>query len=1035
MKMRILLLSTLLFASCGKDSSSGISAHNNQFISETNEGQDSVLLAPKFYNLSAFKFFHKKEILQSDDKRYVDIQVKYTEESVWNNIAHSKGVKEILIKGKKIILSPSHQQGLFEQLHNMTDIKSVTIEAESIDISKELKIPSASIFISARDINFSSSGQFNITPLGFSNKATRPAHGKDGVSAGEIVLNIDSIHYDEARTGPILILNGGEGQDGALGEHGDHGNKLRDLGGGAVYIEKIIEHCEHIDTPRFGRFDKATHCSTRLEKSGAKSWPRDGQDAIAGTRPGTGGRGGIITSNVKLKDSLISSLGGLSGHRGGEYNGGRAGEPVTAIHKKLFIDRNGRQSLREQTKRVSVKGRDVVSPAASKVRGESGKINVVNDSKSWAREGYLEKELLYANDLFVNNHIEKARESFLKINHAIKELSSEEKTVKTISIESGLSKSLMKINSQRDFYGNSVNWVPNFSLEANFSKYKTDLEYSLKTLYFTYWIKNSQKSLESKVSALESIQEGLLENIERYKESYNGLISKVPFLKEKISDFKVYENYFLSEVKRVENEISAMARNNVIDRHKVPFLRKALSSVAAISTAIPAGQPALGLIGTSLDVLTSTFDRNSSINDIIRNSETIYDNFNSLKIDESSDDWNKKWSEVKLSRVKEITNKDELKKYLSSVINFSEPIIKGVKEQAVLWRDKEVPSSEIALEIEKIKSTHSIFKSLTKNLEKYMTLKKALIDEVNSIQIEISNVLNSINSNFDKISDMSIEKSNLLNGSDSNLASLLDRMEQQAKSRLLRYHYEMARAYEYRLLRPYRRNINLDSVISKIQRIVHADSKGFLSSSDFDSLKGLFTDELSWIVENTLTELNREGLPLQREKVLKLNENEVELLNNGEDIYLDLISKEVFSSEMEDIRINNIVIENLESKSSSSIGQSAEISLEVAYSGESFIKKGGKYFFFKKNLNEDKVAWGATLDLISGETSTIESSPSAESLIRSIIGEGSDESLMLLSRPGGLTQLKVKLRKSSFPKVNLNLRGARFRIIYDYNTF
>lgn len=1038
MKKIILVLSAVLIVGCGKESGEPSVSPIIDTLEGVEQESSKVLLSPRVHNYKVKKFFFKRETLPSTDKRYIEIQIKkILDENNFNNLNQSMGLKEILIKGKHLVLSKGHQQGIFEQLNKMTDISKLTIEAQTVDLFEDLHLPGTSVYISAHELNLAKKGSLDITPLGFSSRPKLLEKGRDGQNSGEIVLNIKKLNYDQNRRSSVFILNGGRGQDGSLGVKGPNGSRVRDLGNGVVFKTLTKEFCDLLDTRHFERerFNKRLVCSTHTSYEGSKVWPTDGRDAISGSRPGTGGRGGFFLTYVKFPRELVEVKGGLSGQSAGLIKGGEAGTPLVSYHQEFFINRNNSSQLKSTKKKVSSKGIDAVSPGPEKSIGEDGACEYSSLVKFWETEGYLEKDLLFATDLYINNHIEEARLLFSELDWSLnfKEIGGD--SVKSMALKSKVNESRLKINSQKDYFGNSVNWVPNYSLEANFSKFKKDLEFSFKTLYMTYWIKNSQKSIESKVEAMEKVQSSLFEEIERGKEAYENLVFKIPLLKEKIDTFRVQEEYFSNEVRRVEKEINKMARENIIERHRVPFFKKALSSVAALSTAIPAGQPALGLIGSSLGILSSHIGTHRPLGDIISDSSSIYNNFQSLKLEESSQNWNEIWSKVKLNRVAEINNKDELKEYLNNLTEFSKPIIAAAKVQADHWRKREISRTEISAEIEKIKNTHSVFKDVTKSLKRFMDQKNVLVREVNTIQADILKTISSIYNNFDKVSELNYHKGELLSNGDTNMVSLLDSLEAETKSRILKYNYEVARAYEYRLLKPYFNNININSTIEKMKAIVEVDTEAYLSSKDFEALEGIYTSELAEIVDRTLTELNNDGLPLQREKVLQLNRAEVNALNSGKDIYLDLVTEKIFSDDMHDVRINKVLVEDLAVENLEELGRSAEVSLEIAYSGESFIKKGGTLYFFEKDTHKQKTKWGASLDLISGVQSEIKSSPSSDSLINSLIGNQASDDIMLLSRPGGLTQLKVRFRNNSNPKIKMKLHRSRIRIIYDYNTF
>ncbi|GEM_PF-3513500 len=1038
----IIVLLSILISSCGKRGGSDSSSSTVESLESTEQNLSKVLLSPRVHNQKVKKFFFKRDTLPSTDKKYTEVQ--FTKKSGiqrFNNLSHSMGLKEVLIKAKHLVLIKGHQQGIFEQLNNMTDVTKVTIEAETVDLFEKLNIPGASIEISANKMNLSKSGSINITPLGFSDRPKFPENGNDGQDSGDIVLNVKELNFDKLRLSPLFILNGGEGQSGSLGVKGRNGSRLRDLGKGVVYKIKNKETCDLLDTSRFDlKNNKRLVCTVRTSYEGSKQWPSNGGSATAGSKPGVGGRGGELLTYVKVPFDLIEVKGGLSGESAGIIKGGEAGTPITAYHQEFSINRNNKSRLNSTKKNVSSKGHDAVSPVADKKRGDDGNIRFSKLVKFWETEGYLEKELLYAKDLYLNNHIEEAKTVFSKLDWSLnfKEIGGD--SVKAMSLKSSVNESRLKINSQRDFFGKTISWVPNYSLEANFSKFKRDLEYSFKTLYMTYWIKNSQKSIESKIDAMEEVQSTLFEQIEEQQKNYKNLVFKIPLLKEKIDEFRVEEDYFSREVRRVELEIEKMAKENIIERHRVPFLKKALKTVASLSTAIPAGQPALGIIGSSLGVLSNYIGTHRPLGDIINDSTSIYSNFQKLNLEESGHNWNEVWSKVKLNRVAEIKSKKELNEYLSDLTKFSKPIIAAAKEQADHWKKREVAKTEIAIEIEKIKNTHTIFKDLSKKLESFMNKKNALVREVHAIQTELAETLSSIYNDFDKVSEINYHKGKLLTKGDRNMVSLLDSLEEETKNRILKYNYEVARAYEYRLLRPYFNSINLNSTLEKMKNIVEADTEAYLSPKDFEALEGIYTSELAEIVNTTLAELSRDGLPLQREKVLQLNSAEINALNSGKDIYLDLISEKVFTDDMHDVRINDVLVEDLDVEdldveNLETLGRSADVSLEIAYSGESFIKKGDSLYFFEKDTHAQKTKWGASLDLITNVQSEIKSSPSSDSLISSLIGANNSEDIMLLSRPGGLTQLKVKFRNNSNPKIRMKLKSSRIRIIYDYNTF
>ena len=68
----------------------------------------------------------------------------------------------------------------------------------------------------------------------------------------------------------------------------------------------------------------------------------------------------------------------------------------------------------------------------------------------------------------------------------------------------------------------------------------------------------------------------------------------------------------------------------------------------------------------------------------------------------------------------------------------------------------------------------------------------------------------------------------------------LHEIDRLARERLLKYHYYMAKAYEYRLLKPYTGALNLDAVTNQIVTLADNPITGHtLSVDQFNSIKAL----------------------------------------------------------------------------------------------------------------------------------------------------------------------------------------------------
>ncbi|OUR98663.1 hypothetical protein A9Q84_04395 [Halobacteriovorax marinus] len=1044
MKKSFIFLSLLLFG-CGDkstylstlESPSGKDDTSSQQRSDMgNEDgdsySDSVLKSPKFYQFNALAFFNKKESFSAKDKRYLKVEESKDKEVVsWNGNELTSGVRDITISAKELVLKKGNHQGVFEQLHKVSDLRSLTILAEKVELDSVLELPSVNVKIYANVMIVGKDGSIVTTPLDRETNARQFKNGVNGLNAGEINLHVNDLLISNQRNVKAFVLSGGNGQGAGTGQKGRNGSRMNDFGGGVVYKVDVKKKCIHVREVR-DRFNKEIECGPRWSYTGVQAWPTNGESAISGGKPGEPGNGGVFSSIQEVSSEHIDLDAGKAGRWAGFFLGGNPGIPMNSYH--VVNDYRGRNNRKSQT---SNKGGDVSSPRALKKEGKAGIVKIIESKNSWMNDGLAEFNLMYANDLYLNNRIEEARVVYDNIENYFTKVSNTEfeKSLKQTAVISSTHVQRNKIEGQLDFFGHKITWVPKLSFEANYTAFENDIESSMKILYLTYWILNSQNSLEEKNKALAELQDSLFFKMEKSKEDFNKLLDKIPLLKEKIDEYRVHEEFFQQKLVKLEAEIERMARNNVLDRHKTPMYKKALKVVAVIASVFPAGQPALAVVASTMMVALEAADSDNPVRSILSNAPKLYSSYESFDLEASRNDWNENWSKVKVSHFNSLKTDEERKEYLRGIVNFTKPIVNEMKKHSDIWRKQQVPSGEVEAEIAKIKALDPIFKQITKDLEELMFKKKVLNDEIQAIDTQLGAYLALIQNGFVTLGEISDQRVRISKGMDVKLNPIMQKIEEEAKGRLLKYHYRMARAFEYRLLIPYKENLNMDAITSKMIEVVEADQEGQLSEGQFNVLKGLYLKTLAQIVDRALEKFETNGVPRQREKVIYLSIEELNSLNKGNDIFLDLVNEAIFSEDYEDVRINNIIVEKMSISEAIPSLRLAEASLDITYSGKSYLRKNGEIYLFETQENSESKnhKWGANLDLIGDELSQINQSPIAESLMRMLIGENNDENLMLFSRPGGLTQLKLSLKKQSIPKIDFNVDKIAIKIIFDYH--
>jgi vancomycin resistance protein YoaR len=1033
---KALFLLLLLSVGCG-DKNTYVSDQphgtTDQQFSENGSYEGEVLFAPKFYDLNAKTFFVQKNTFQSNDKRYISFESTYNKNIASLNHQHfPKGLKNIVIKGKDIVLEEGHDQEIFEQINSSPDIETLTIYADKLEISSLISLPGARVEIYAKDLIISKEGAIDITPLTINHRAQQFNDGAHGIDAREIKLFVENINLNLNQTKKIFILNGGNGQEAGAGQKGNPGSRLRDLGGGAVFIRRITEFCEYMDPVRFkSSINKRRHCSEIERTEGSPSWPTNGGPAVPGGRPGDGGNGGQFFSTVNINRDLISFDGGVSGKWAGVIEGGDPGVPRVSYHTEVHF-RNGTRSQSH----TSAKGADVSSPIAEIAVGTKGEYVVVEDKLSWINEGAVEFLLKYGDDLYLNNNIENAKRVFSKIDKYVDlfEKRNETNSLKFEQIINEYELKRNKIEGQLDYFGHRVTWVPNLSLETYYSRFEKEIEKSIQTLYLAYWVNNSQRSIEDKSKALSNLQDKIELSIENDSANFNLISEKIPVLKEEVAKVKIDEKYFKDELNRVNAEIEKMARNNIISRNKESLLKKVIKTAAAISKVIPAGQPALGSIGVGLSSVLNVVESDSPFSSILDEAPNLYNSYENFNYEESRESWNSAWEKVKFSNYRELTTDKERREYLRDVINFSKPIIQGIRDNSDIWSSRQVPRNEVEDEILRIQNSHPIFQNIVTSLRSLLNKKKSLNGQIQMIDRELGETIVRIQNGLVEVGEITDRKSFLGQGSDKKLIPLIKKLREEANIRLQKYQYHLSKAYEYRVLRPYRKNLNNQALVEKILDLIQVDQEGNLSSEQYNQLRSVYLDSLSMIAFETLEHYEENGLPQQKEKTIYLSSEEIDALNSGKSIVLDFIGEKIFNDTYRDIRINNILVDELTIEQDVQNARVAEVSLDIKHCGQSFLQNDEGYFLFEEDeLSKNKRRWGATLDVIGDELSQVQRSESAMSLMKVLMGENSTESILLFSRIGALTQLELSLTKNSIPKKELSVDNIALKVIYDYS--
>ena len=985
----------------------------------------------------------KLYIFQSD--------IKNDSKEYFNHSQSKIDTYTIQLAGKTIVFQKGNENGLYESYHDRRDMKNMEIYAEKLIIRDPLHLPQTNLTIYAREIIFEDIDEksyIQTTPISLntnpgnytdesSGKKGIGKNGAHGLKAGDMKLYIERI-VTSSNDNKRFILSGGKGQNPGKGQQGANGQELKTYCkwsqdtswcNKAVYVEKQDEDCEWKCSWKGCK----KVCWWDFEWSlGTKQWPTDGEDAMPAGKPGNGGNAGNFTSSIDLSE-YVDVSGGISGEKAPDRKGGKAGKPQKAYWVLQEIKKWSEMGSHEANA-----GKDAPSPSASIPIGKNGKISIVDNPMTWLHPMILKNVLLHAKDAYLYGYTDEVNQILTEYNNLLEiyensiywDKISDDWQIELQQMSLEVSTLLHRIDNHLDYFGNPSGYVPMLSFEVNFDSFRKEIERAVDVLYLTYWLNNSASNIENKRNAISSARNKLTNEIQEFSKKHRQAADLIPLLESGAKNISDETEIRQKQLLEIEQRLIDRAEKIVEDRHKVPKWKKACRIAGAICQVVPVYQPALGTIGQGLNII----------------SQYESDNFMSTAIDLAKISGNLKFSEsaqnfqdqVELLDYSVIEN-DGIKKYAKNIIQFAKPMGKKLNEVKNALRKTETPRNEIEIELQKIKATDKEFNQIVDKIAELIVKRENLVHNIGKAMQEISSLSNNINHNLLSINQMNFEFSRINTGFDVSSKLYLNEMEKRAKERLLKYQYYMAKAYEYRMLKEYKGDMNLVKIYDQFKKIAETSSDHNLTENDIKSIMSVYEDELSSIIFEIFMACNTNDHYTKRlSQPFKLDEETTNAINNGEIVKLNLMEEGLFQPDEENVRIVNIYVINPETQGSkkNKINKGIDFSyfdLCLEHSGISMLRKNGQTYLFKHFYpNRWEFRYQGN-DIIR----QIEPSPENKSLLKYLIDQSNQDinDILMYSRPSAWSDILISKKENpNNSQNNSKLDEVWLQIEYDYES-
>lgn len=626
-----------------------------------------------------------------------------------------------------------------------------------------------------------------------------------------------------------------------------------------------------------------------------------------------------------------------------------------------------------------------------------------------------------------------------------------------------------RVLSGLDYYGNPLGWVPMLSFEFTQSAFEKEIDHASKILYLTAFVNATSNDLQELYDGYIELRNDIKAQTDDLRSQLDHLIqSKTPYLELKIAENEARLDSLLEQIKLVALEIEVRAKVKYDDQIAAEIAEKERNNtfwidlagtVGKVLTLIP--EPICQGIGTGLTVGSQLFKSVQKIDNfdtkgilqiadagasaIQTYKETFESNLKAAKVN-----WKNiqsGWSSFSsifegTSNIDSLLNvvkkSEKVYKFLNGTIDNLDQVLED--NLRVQDADLKKIKSELFATDPKVAALNEAVKNQT---EKH----KELVDELASVNEQIEMLSSEISSNaisFDNINGKITNSSLEL---DHRTVQQINQLKANVLRRLKQYHYYMARAYEFRTLKPYTGNLNIQLMVDKVEDLLNnPNQSASLSQADYDAISALYKEQISQIAEDTYKEYVNTSPPQRlNNRTFKLPADLLARLNNGEDVPINLVNLGVFNDNDENIRIAGLRVSYIRDSVSSNFvaGSSPEIRLSFTYPSTSRVKYKGKVYFFNSyNSNTtNPIKWATSYDKLSGQLNQLVPSPAVQSLLTSLLtDEGinyNNDKLFMYSQPSADAEL---IFNAQFVNQGFGAQGRMyidsvlFQIDYDFNT-
>ncbi len=616
-----------------------------------------------------------------------------------------------------------------------------------------------------------------------------------------------------------------------------------------------------------------------------------------------------------------------------------------------------------------------------------------------------------------------------------------------------------RLENGLDYFGNPPGWTPMLSFEVWEAAYEDEIERAINILYLSYWLQNIADDATTKADALREGREKLWAQTVQFKGEYEGLTYLIDPLRATAEAITIEIGRadqqecsgLLCQLKNKEAELLARADRNVEESHKVPVWRKALKSVATIATSTLQGASTSGKAGAALGftggMITAADDLFLS-DDAWQSASATTDvarEFNNIDFQGATQGCLDVFNEI--NNLGDLTDAGAAESYMQELRSSAKQMAKGLYDVKETLRTTSLDNKEVEAELNKIKAADPTFNYLIDRVTELTVMKEAFNSELAAAMQKISTLSNGISNNILAIDAMNRQASLNNRVLDERALMYVKDMEHRARARLLKYHYYMAKAYEYRVLQQYEWPLDIQGVFDNIATMADADSDAILSPADFDVIKGVY-DGLMSEIRNRILSLYSYEQEHQIDMLYTISTlsmpKQIAQLNADVDppmtITIDLT--DLIDIERENVRIVDMSVHDVrlatnppydpDDPDQEECGGNTVVYVKMEHSGVCNLQKGKDTYLFSYPEIETGIKWEGDC-YVTGSIENSQQSYASTSILRALLPDLSDAQVMFYSRPAVWSDIGVYRNLSLESNCNdVEIESLTLRITYDY---